>query len=162
MSATAPQITILTIVYSTVYSGGDQRKHQSSASLAFVQGFTGDRWIPRIKGQWRGKCFHLMTSSWWSIRNKDTCQWLRERHDHSFGSSIFSRIITVSHYISKLRMKTLSRSSLIQSFDWNIGNFNFNCHISRNINTLFSCLDFYFAVTAPVKGHWIMWQNESL
>ena len=23
--------------------------------------FTGDRWIPRIKGQQRGKCFHLMT-----------------------------------------------------------------------------------------------------
>ena len=25
--------------------------------------FTGDRWIPRINGQLRGKCFHLMTSS---------------------------------------------------------------------------------------------------
>ena len=25
--------------------------------------FTGDRWIPRTKGQWNGKCFHLMTSS---------------------------------------------------------------------------------------------------
>ena len=32
----ASQITSLTIVYSTVYSGADQRKHQSSASLAFV------------------------------------------------------------------------------------------------------------------------------
>ena len=38
MSAMASQITSLTIVYSTVYSGADQRKHQSSASLAFVQG----------------------------------------------------------------------------------------------------------------------------
>ena len=26
--------------------------------------FTGDRWIPRTNGQLRGKCFHLMTSSW--------------------------------------------------------------------------------------------------
>ena len=26
--------------------------------------FTGDRWILRTKGQQRGKCFHLMTSSW--------------------------------------------------------------------------------------------------
>ena len=26
--------------------------------------FTGDRWIPRTKGQLRGKWFHLMTSSW--------------------------------------------------------------------------------------------------
>ena len=38
MSAMASQITSLTIVYSTVYSDGDQRKHQSSASLAFVWG----------------------------------------------------------------------------------------------------------------------------
>ena len=26
--------------------------------------FTGDRWIPRTKVQWRRKWFHLMTSSW--------------------------------------------------------------------------------------------------
>ena len=38
MSTMASQITSLTIVYSTFYSGGDQRKHQSSASLAFVRG----------------------------------------------------------------------------------------------------------------------------
>ena len=38
MGAMASQITTLTIVYSTVYSGADQRKHQSSASLAFVRG----------------------------------------------------------------------------------------------------------------------------
>ena len=36
MGAIASQITSLTIVYSTVYSGADQCKHQSSASLAFV------------------------------------------------------------------------------------------------------------------------------
>ena len=36
----------LTIVYSTVYSGADQRKHQSPASLAFVREFTGDWLIP--------------------------------------------------------------------------------------------------------------------
>ena len=38
MGAIAFQITSLTIVYSTVYSDADQRKHQSSASLAFVWG----------------------------------------------------------------------------------------------------------------------------
>ena len=41
MGAMASQITSPTIVYSSVYSGTDQRKHQSSASLAV----TGDRWI---------------------------------------------------------------------------------------------------------------------
>ena len=34
----ASQTTSLTIVYSIVYSDADQRKHQSSASLAFVRG----------------------------------------------------------------------------------------------------------------------------
>ena len=38
IGANASQITNLKIVYSTVYSGADQRKHQSSASLAFVLG----------------------------------------------------------------------------------------------------------------------------
>ena len=38
MGAIASQITSLTIVYSIVYSDADQRKHQSSASLAFVRG----------------------------------------------------------------------------------------------------------------------------
>ena len=39
MDAMASQITRLIIVYLTVYSDADQRKHQSSASLAFVRGF---------------------------------------------------------------------------------------------------------------------------
>ena len=38
MGTIASQITNLTIVYSTVYSDADQRKHQSSVSLAFVRG----------------------------------------------------------------------------------------------------------------------------
>ena len=37
MGAIVSQITSLTIVYSIVYSDADQRKHQSSASLAFVR-----------------------------------------------------------------------------------------------------------------------------
>ena len=42
MSATASQTTGVSIVYSTVCPGLDQRKHQSSASLAFVRGI--HRW----------------------------------------------------------------------------------------------------------------------
>ena len=63
MTTMASQITSLAVVYSIVYSGADQRKHQSSTSLAFVRGIHRDRWLPRTKGQWRGKWFHLMTSS---------------------------------------------------------------------------------------------------
>ena len=42
MGTVASQITSLTIFYSTVYSGIDERKHQSSVSLAFVRGI--HRW----------------------------------------------------------------------------------------------------------------------
>ena len=43
MGSMASQITsLITIVYSTVHSGANQRKHQSSASLAFVWGI--HRW----------------------------------------------------------------------------------------------------------------------
>ena len=63
MSAIASQITGVSIVYSTVCSGLDQRKHQSSASLAFVRGF--HQWPVNSlqKGQQRETCFHFMTSS---------------------------------------------------------------------------------------------------
>ena len=42
ISVMASQITSLTVVYSTVYSGTYRRKHQSSASLALVRGI--HRW----------------------------------------------------------------------------------------------------------------------
>ena len=42
MAAIVSQIAGVPIVYSNVYSGADQRKHQSSASLAFLRGI--HRW----------------------------------------------------------------------------------------------------------------------
>ena len=50
MAAIASQITSLTIIYSTVYSDADQRKHQSSASLAFVRGI--HRWPVNSPHKW--------------------------------------------------------------------------------------------------------------
>ena len=50
MGAMVSQITSLTIVYSTVYSGADQRRHQSSASLAFVWGIY--RWPVNSPQKW--------------------------------------------------------------------------------------------------------------
>ena len=63
MGAVASQITSLMIVYSSVHSDADQRKHQSSASLAFVRGI--HRWPVNSPHKWpvTRKCFHLMTSS---------------------------------------------------------------------------------------------------
>ena len=73
MTTMASQITSLTVVYSTVYSDADQRKHQSFTSLALVWGIHRDRWIPRTKGQLRGKCVHLMTSLCTMILSNTLC-----------------------------------------------------------------------------------------
>ena len=50
MGAMASQMTSLAIVYSTVYSDADQRKHQSSVSLAFVWGIR--RWPVNSPHKW--------------------------------------------------------------------------------------------------------------
>ena len=63
MGAIASPITSLTIVYSTVYSGADQRKHQSSASQAFVREIHRASVNSPHKGPVTRKMFHLMTSS---------------------------------------------------------------------------------------------------
>ena len=67
MSPMVSPTTSLTIVYSSVYLGADQRKYQSSASLAFTRAIY--RWPMNSpdKGPVSGKCFHLMTSSWTAV-----------------------------------------------------------------------------------------------
>ena len=67
MTAKGSQITSLMTVYSTVYSDADKRKHQSSVSLAFGRGI--HRWPVNSphKGPVTRKCFHLMTSSWYTV-----------------------------------------------------------------------------------------------
>ena len=64
ISTIASQITSVSMVYSSVCSDADQRKHQSSASLAFVRGI--HRWPVNSphKGPVTRTCFQLMTSSW--------------------------------------------------------------------------------------------------
>ena len=61
MTAMVSQITSLTIVYSTVYSGADKRKYQSSASLAFVPGI--QRWPVNSSHKW--PVTRKNVSIWW-------------------------------------------------------------------------------------------------
>ena len=73
--AIASQITSLTIVYSMVYSGADQRKHQSSTSLAFVRGiYRGPVNSPHKWPVMRKMC-PLMTSSWKIVKCATSWQW---------------------------------------------------------------------------------------
>ena len=87
MGEIASQITSPTIVYSAVYTGADQRKHQSSAPLAFVRGIHRSWWISRKNGQLRGKCFHLMALSW-SLTNMAEI----ERYDNAWNISVILKM----------------------------------------------------------------------
>ena len=64
MGLMSSPITSLTIVYSSVYSGADQRKSQSFVSLAFVRGI--HRWPvnSQHKGSVTRKMVPFITSSW--------------------------------------------------------------------------------------------------
>ena len=77
MGAMASQISSLTIFYSTVYSGADQSKHQSSVSLALVWGI--HRWLVNSPHKWpvTRKMFPFLdvimkqkTTDHWIIDNK--------------------------------------------------------------------------------------------
>ena len=70
MTTMASQIVSLTVVYSTVYSDADQRKHQSSASLAFVRGIHRDRWIPEQSASNAEK-----VSIWWRHHENLNYDW---------------------------------------------------------------------------------------
>ena len=64
MTMMASQITSLTVVYSTVYSDADQRRHQSSASLAWCGEFTGTGEFPVQRAS-----FAKNVSIWWGLHD---------------------------------------------------------------------------------------------
>ena len=101
MTTMASQITSLTIVYSIIYSCADQRKHQSSASLAFVRGI--HRWPVNFphKGPVTRKMFPFDDV----IMFVDSCSWWRH------GMEIISPItgLCVGNHIGK--------GKVMQSFD---------------------------------------------
>ena len=72
MGAIDSQITSLTIVYSTIYSDADQRKHESSASLAFVCGIhrgpvnSPHKWpVTRKMSPFDDVIMDIVCSGWW-------------------------------------------------------------------------------------------------
>ena len=64
MSAMAPQITGVSILIQPFVQVQMKENAKASHYWLLWGEFTGDRWILRTKGHWRGKIFHWMTSSW--------------------------------------------------------------------------------------------------
>ena len=83
MSAMTSQITGVSFICSTVGSGADQRKHESSASLAFVRGI--HRWpvnSPHKRRVTRSKCFHHYDPSLEQQITRWSFQPIRSRLSH--------------------------------------------------------------------------------
>ena len=66
MSAVASQIPASRLFAQPFIQAQPNEKYQSSASLAFVRGIHGNKWIP-LKGPVTRKWFYLMTSAWKSL-----------------------------------------------------------------------------------------------
>ena len=144
MSEMASQITSLTIVYSTVYSGEYQRKHQSSASLAFVREHTGDRWISHTKADnaenvsiwWRHHVSEILSEmhtislkipfanvcEMAAILPRPQCVKLQSRNQTAFGPESISAIVTARYLdIISFISPYCPKGPLSKTFKWHRG-----------------------------------------
>ena len=141
MGTMASRITSLTIVYSTVYSGADQRKHQRSASLASVSLI--QRWP--VNFPHKGPVTRKNASIWWwrhhidqtpyyssrSPRSHKICRLLinsltPDRLEWNFRYAIFKLILVIGAWgkCSKIALRwilldlTDEKSTLVQVMSW--------------------------------------------
>ena len=96
MGMMASQITSLTIIYSTVYSGADQRKHQSSASLAFVRRIY--RW-PMNSPHKRPVTPKMLPLDDVIMVSANGCS-IRQNHSNSFEPVLANLFLTVQYCYS--------------------------------------------------------------
>ena len=135
MSMMASQITGISIVCSTVGSGTNQRKHQNSASLAFVREIhqwlvnsphkgpvmrnmfpfddimytNGQHWISRWLGSWLAGCSWLNLGQFVIIRSC-SCYSIYIRADSRFAPSQWEMLLLcndVSHWLGTSLESTL-------------------------------------------------------
>ena len=124
MSAMASQIISLTIVYSTVYiQGADKTSKLRVTGLCTGNSMVTDEFPPHTNCQWRGKCFHLTTSSlsWW----------------------VQSRMIwlTATHYSTKIHaMITNLKWSLADLWGYFMGILDMESWPRRHDNGLMTCV----------------------
>ena len=120
-------ITSVSIVCLTFCLCVDQRKHQSSASLAFVRGIYRWQVNSHHKGSVTRKCFHLMTSSYFTGNFYPTNSLVEifSHWNHISVDNIGKRLV----YVVTLDMFHFDRSVVI----WIRLTFIFSCNVgARN------------------------------
>ena len=129
MGPMASQITSLTIVYSTVYSGADQRKRQSSASLAFVWGI--HQWPVNSpqKCPVTLKMFPFDDVIMWSWLRGSYCNNKTYGHRWSMGLCRSSKWVPLQ-YMCGTRKALLANLTMHKNISHNAPFCNSNVHIS--------------------------------
>ena len=144
--------------------------------------FTGDRWIPRTKGQLRGKCFHLMTSSCAQWNQKILlsclswvfkCQSLEVMYAYITTKTNISGVIKTKISINYLRPLlsdvtnhlVLSLSSNVMSRHCINHNYDIYENVGRQaINCFASSVNWTFIGAAPTayQHSYHSWSNRAL
>ena len=161
MTTIALQITSLTIVYSTIYSGADQSKHQSSASLAFVWGIHRGPVNSPHKWPVTRKMFPFDdVIMWWN--HDDVTTWKCFQHDWPFVRGIHEYEGNPSQRASKAKLWhffMLAWTSYWTNINWVAGDLRqwfewTQCSITQNpklypcfiVTTLILCIVWYCCV----------------
>ena len=114
MGAMVSQIPSLAIVYSTVYSGTDQRKQQSSASLAFVRGIHRFSVMASNAENVWWRHHHFKKNCCCSCRNyaKSCCPWVIELAQ-SICTQIFNRYEMYIIFTGETKVNYMPRTALL-------------------------------------------------
>ena len=148
MSAIASQITNLAILYPTVYSDADQRKHQSSASLAFVWGIY--RWPVNSPHKWPVSRKMFPFDDVIMPEPKDNCNLVIHRpfYQHSYSCITISRtehirFCSIKAYYRTVLLPCLAKSNQGLAWqNWFDGAITVNAFLFHNINE-----QFYLTIT---------------
>ena len=135
MGSIASQIISLTIVYSTVYSGADQRKHQSSASLAFVRGIHRRPVNSPHKGPVTRKMFPFDDVIMWQCHNNSGIFWYwGSQHMEAKTGDIFGSLFVNGNYcaVTQISLDPLCA----KFFRWNTNICYILCHSSSSSSSL--------------------------
>ena len=180
MGTVASQITSLTFGYTTVYSDGDQSKHQSSALLAFVWGIHPGEFPAQMASNaenvsiwWRHHDTHLWrerltiaTLSWIfriSSRNSSVCKNIAARVFNLMEyDNTISAVVTLHWLPVKYRIEFETLLMVFKGFNGKLRSYiqemitpskskRYSMRQLKYVPWGSQCVGFW---------HWIMWQNR--
>ena len=126
MSTMTSQITVVSIVYSTVYSGAYQIKHQSSTSLTSVRGIHRDGGFPSQRAS------NAESVSIWWCHHDDFADWSKHNGKHYYKLLYYSRSFYLIPRVYKSLTPQSCRIMKMPSLDCKNNNGCLTFHVPQN------------------------------